>query len=111
MYFHLDIPEAETIAVTVKGKERLSREQLGKFRDDFLNALLNALLRKRISRQNQKQVEYIVGGAITAALEKADARSVAPIKKDEVDLNRIGQEIEALKKELEAEMDAQGQEA
>lgn len=106
MYFHLDIPRTKIIAVTVQGKERLAREQLEKFRDDFLNELLNALLRKKISRQNQKLVEYIVGGAVTAALEKADTPA-ATIKKDEVDLNRIEQEIEALKKELEEEMEAQ----
>lgn len=106
MYFYLDTPKAKTIAVTVQGKERLAREQLEKFRDDFLNELLNALLRKKISRQNQKLVEYIVGGAVTAALEKADTPA-ATIKKDEVDLNRIEREIEALKKELEEEMETQ----
>lgn len=106
MYFLLDIPKAKIITVTVKGKERLASTQLENFKDDFLNELLNALLMKRISRQNQKQMEYIVGGAITASLEKADAGVVDTNKEDAVDLNRIEREIEALKKELEAEMDA-----
>ncbi len=106
MYFQLDIPRAKIITVTVKGKERLAPKELEKFKDDFLDELLNALLRKRISRQNQKLVEYIVGGAVTAALEKADARMGDTIKEDAVDPNRIEREIEALKKELEEEMDA-----
>ena len=106
MYFHLDIPKTGIITVTVRGKEKLTSEQLEKFRDDFLNELLNALLRKEISRQNPELVEYIVAGAITAALERTQTPTAATVKEDEVDLNRIEREIEALKKELEEEMDA-----
>jgi His-Xaa-Ser system protein HxsD len=108
MYFQLDIPRPEIIVVTVKGKGKLAPQRLKKFKDDFLNELLNALLRKKISRQNQKLVEYIIGGAVTAALENAQTHTAVPVKEDEVDMNRIEREIEALKKELEEEMEAQG---
>ena len=60
------------------------------------------MVRKNISQKNQKIVEYIVGGAINAALPKAKPQANT-VSSDDDDISKIEAEIEALKKELEQE--------
>lgn len=103
IYVFLDSPGKKEIIVFLKTKEKSTRKQLERLRDEFLNELMNASIRKNVARKNQKIVEYIVGGAITAALAKprgegTDANNI----KDE-EILKIEKEIAALKKELEEE--------
>lgn len=92
-FVYLDIIKKDLIEVSLKGKENLNKKQLENIRGEFFNELLNSLLREKVSQKNQKIVEYIVGGAITASLPKKEE------KKEDFDLD---QEIEKLKKELES---------
>jgi His-Xaa-Ser system protein HxsD len=97
MYIHLDQPEKNIITASLKGKRELNQGELGKLEGEFLNEILNIKLREEISRKNGKILEYIVGGAINAAIEKKEDSS-----KDEFD--DIEKEIKLLEKELK-EMD------
>lgn len=102
IYVYLDSPEQNTIVVSLKTKEKTTKKKLEKLRDEFLNELLNASVRKNISQKNQKIVEYIVGGAINAALPKIKSQN-DNANTDDDDISKIEAEIEALKKELEQE--------
>jgi hypothetical protein len=97
MYIYLDQPEKNIITASLKGKHELNQNELKKLEGEFLNELLNTKLREEISKKNAKLLEYIVGGAINAALEKDENSS-----KDE--FADIEKEIRQLDKEL-AEMD------
>jgi His-Xaa-Ser system protein HxsD len=67
-YIYLDgDPEKETI-VFLKGKEDLSKSQLEALRGEFLNELLNYLLRIEVAQSNQKIREYIVASSLVASL-------------------------------------------
>ncbi len=103
VYVYLDSLKKNEITATFKCKKKLTKKNLENLKGDFLNELLNALVRKNVSKRNQKVIEYIVGGAITASLETTEDQS----KTEEVDedMLKIEKEIEALKKELELEDD------
>ena len=60
------------ISVKVKGKENLSRKSLNKLEGDFLNELLNQGLRYKISKQNKRIREYIVGMALLGSVGKEE---------------------------------------
>jgi His-Xaa-Ser system protein HxsD len=91
-FVYLDIIKKDLIEVSLKGKENLNKKQLENIKGEFSNELLNVLLRENISKRNQKVLEYIVGGAITASLSKDEQNSIT---------NSLDDEIEALKKELD----------
>ncbi len=103
IYVYLDSPQPSEIIISLKAKEKTTKKKLEKLRDEFLNELLNASVRKSISQKNQKIVEYIVGGAINAALPKAAQPQENSTSADDDDILKIEAEIEALKKELEQE--------
>ncbi|MFA6383320.1 MAG: His-Xaa-Ser system protein HxsD [Parcubacteria group bacterium] len=97
MYIYLDQPEKNLITASLRGKRELNQGELKKLEGEFFNELLNTKLREEISRKNAKLLEYIVGGAINAALEKDENSG-----KDE--FADIEKEIRQLDEEL-AEMD------
>lgn len=92
VFIYLDVIKNGFIEVSLKGKQDLNKEQLENLKGEFFNELLNILLRENLSKRNQKIVEYIVSGAITASLPKKEE------KNESFDLD---QEIENLKRELE----------
>ena len=109
VYVFLDHPGKDEIVVYLKSKQKLTLKKLEKLRDEFLNELLNASVRKNISKRNQKIVEHIVGGAVNAALAKPSAPPVNEQKQDDdEEMQEIAREIEALKKELELENNSAG---
>lgn len=96
-YIFLDGDPKKGIKVFLKGKKSLTAKQLKNLKDEFLNALLNSSLREKIAKKKKKILEYIVGGAITAALEKPKFEEPAKGK----EMEEVEKEIAALKKELE----------
>jgi His-Xaa-Ser system protein HxsD len=97
MYIYLDNPKKSEIQVRLKGKRELSAKELEKLKGEFSNELLNTILRESVAKRNQKILEYIVGGAINASLEKEQP---AEAKESQDDLD-IEKEIAAIRKELE----------
>lgn len=67
-YFRLDGDPEKEITVQIKSKEKLSRKGLENLASDFLNELLNYSLRYKISKNNRKIREYIIGTALLSAL-------------------------------------------
>jgi len=57
------------IKVSLTGKEKLSNKNLESLRGEFLNELLNYLLRVEIAKRNKKIREFIVSSALVAGLE------------------------------------------
>ncbi len=99
----------DAITITLRGKDKLVKKGLEKLEGEFMNELLNCLVRENVSKRNQKVLEQIVGGAMGAALGMGEANSGGD-KNEEAEIeNNIGDddsEIEAaiatLRKELEA---------
>jgi len=98
-YVFLDGDPKREIAVSLKGKEKLTKPQLENLKGEFLNELLNNSIRESVSRKNKRILEYIVGGAITAALEKPEIKP----ESENREMLEIEKEIAVLKKELETE--------
>ncbi len=105
VYVYIDAPKKDEFTISLKTKTRSTKKQLEALRGEFLNELLNASVRKEIAQKNKTIIEYIVGGAINAALPSSSKRPQEPSRanSDEDDIKKIEQEIEALKKELEQE--------
>lgn len=101
VYIFLDSPFRGKVDVYLKTKRKVTPKQLENVRDEFLNGLVNASIRKAVSRKNQKMVERIVGGAINAALAKPQPHPRSCGDDEDEDIEKIEREIEALKKELE----------
>ena len=66
-YLRLDGNPEKEITVQIKSKENLNKKGLENLAGDFLNELLNYSLRCRISKNNKKIREYIVGTALLFA--------------------------------------------
>lgn len=92
VFVFLNILKKNIVTVTLQGKEILNKKQIEGIKIEFINELRNIQLRENISKRNTKTVEYIVGGAITAAFLKD--------QKNEEDSN-LEKEIENLTKELD----------
>lgn len=101
-YVYLDGNSRKEFVVILKGKKKLSKDQLENLRGEFLNEIMNASLRGNIFQKNKKIIEYIVGGAITAAL--GNKSKVKEGKNTET--RKIEKEIAELKKELEKDFDS-----
>jgi His-Xaa-Ser system protein HxsD len=101
MYVYVDSPKRGGIIISLKGKEKMSFKQLEKIRGEFLNELLNSLVRENVTRRNKKILEYIMGGAIIAALEKPEQKKKK--ENEDEDMEKIEKEIAKLKRELEKE--------
>ncbi len=100
-YVDFDEPKKGEILVRLKGKEKLSEKQSNALKGEFLNEVLNNMIRETVSGKNKKILEYVVGGAITAALEKPEIKDKKENNEDE--MLGIEKEITKLKKELERE--------
>lgn len=106
MYIFLDISDKkDAILVTLRGKAPLLKNELEKLKGEFMNELLNCLVRENVSKRNQKILEQIVGGAMGAALgiqkdadESGNDDSIRDLKDDK----GIEDAVAALRKELEA---------
>jgi len=66
-YVFLDGDPKKEIKVYLKGKKKLTSQELEGLAGEFSNELLNYALRNEISKRNQKIREYIVGQALFAA--------------------------------------------
>jgi len=68
-YIFLDSDSRKNgIVVSLKGKQRLSPKKLEDLRGEFMNELLHCALRYKISKNNKKIREYIIGRALYSAL-------------------------------------------
>lgn len=67
-YIYLEEGPKSKIQITLKGKEKLTKNGLENLKGDFLNELLNSSLRDRISKKNKKIREYMIGRALASAL-------------------------------------------
>lgn len=76
-YVYLDGDPDKEISVSLKGKEGLNKKQLESLRGEFLNELLNYLVRLETARVNQKIREYVVASALVSALPQ-EALTGAP---------------------------------
>lgn len=99
----------DAITVTLRGKDALTKKGLEKLEGEFVNELLNCLVRENVSKRNQKVLEQIVGGAMGAALGMGEANSGEDKNEEAETENNIGDEdseieaaIATLRKELEA---------
>ncbi|PJB99424.1 MAG: His-Xaa-Ser system protein HxsD, partial [Candidatus Nealsonbacteria bacterium CG_4_9_14_0_8_um_filter_35_12] len=57
MYVYLDSLKKNEIIVSLKSKEKLTKKQPESLKDEFLNELLNILIREAVSKKNQKFLE------------------------------------------------------
>ncbi|MFA6285182.1 MAG: His-Xaa-Ser system protein HxsD [Parcubacteria group bacterium] len=67
-YIYLDGDPEKEIVVSLKGKDKLDKIQLEALRGEFLNELLNYLVRIQIAKQNKKIREFVVGSALIHGL-------------------------------------------
>ncbi len=95
-FVYLSGDSEKEMIVFLKGKKRMDKKQLAFLQGEFLNEILNIMLREKIFKNNKTILEYIVGGAITAALGNKMEK-----KPQKGKTKKIEQEIAHLKKELE----------
>jgi len=69
-YVFLDGDPEKEVSVCLKGKEKLNSLQLEAMEGEFLNELLNCLLRFKITQNNQKIREYIVASALVSGFPR-----------------------------------------
>ncbi len=60
------------IKVFLKGKKKLSKKNLEQLRDEFLNELLSYTVRIKLTKDNKKIRELVVGQALFASLSGTD---------------------------------------
>ena len=104
LYILLDVSaKKDSLQVTLKGKTTLPKKELEKLEGEFMNELLNSLVRENVSKRNQKVLEQIVGGAMGAALGIKGMESAEAFDgKEKIDESKeIEASIAALRKELE----------
>ncbi len=95
-YIYLDKNKTE-FSVRLRSKDGFRKGEAEKAKGEFLNELLNGLVRKEIFSANKKLVETIVEGAIAASLEnKFETKAVDSEEKE------LEDEVALLKKEIEA---------
>jgi len=72
-YIFLDTDrKKEIIKVSFKGKNKISEKKLEALKGEFMNELLQSALRYKISKNNKKIREYIIGRALYSALPTSD---------------------------------------
>jgi len=69
-YLFLEKGPKNQVAVSIKGKEKLTLKELKDLSGEFHNELLNCALRDKISKNNQKIREYVVARALMSAAEE-----------------------------------------
>lgn len=68
-YIYLDSPSSKRISVLLKGKKKISSQQLKALKGEFINELLNSSLRLEVSKRSRKIRELIVGRALVSAVQ------------------------------------------
>jgi His-Xaa-Ser system protein HxsD len=68
VYIFLDGNPEKEIEIYLKGKKKLDKKKLEALQGEFLNELLNFLLRIEVAQNNQKIREYIVASALVSSL-------------------------------------------
>lgn len=82
VYISLDTDsKTENIKVSFKGKNRPSEKKLQTLKGEFMNELLHSALRYKVSKNNKKIREYIVGRALYSALPTHDFDLSTPSEK------------------------------
>lgn len=94
-YIFLDGDPKKEIEIHLKGKEKMDKKKLEDMRGEFLNEMLNILLRKSVSRENKKTFEFIVAGAVMTALERNENDQT-----EDSEMRKIEEEIARFKEEL-----------
>ena len=88
-YIFLDTTsQGNRIKVSLKGKNKLSQNRLESLRGEFINELLRCTLRYKISHNNKKIREYIIGRALYSILPTSDLFS--PSKKNNYQKDPLG---------------------
>ena len=102
MYIYLDSQKKGEITASLKSKVvgKLGAKGLEKIKGEFLNELLNTVLRSSVIKKNQKIMEYIVSGVVNASLEEKNEHKMMQEDGGEDTLN-IEKEIASLKEELD----------
>lgn len=73
-YIFLDSDSSgKQLKVRIKPKKRLPAKALNSLRDEFMNELLQSLLRYKISKNNKKIREYIIGRALYSMVSVSDS--------------------------------------
>lgn len=107
-YVLLDDPGKNKIKVTLKWKSGYNKKTAEDVEGEFMNELLNALVRENVSKQNKRIVEQIVGGAIAASLglgagnDGVQSASCGCGEGPNEDSKEIEEAVELLRKELAA---------
>lgn len=73
-YIFLDADsKTENIKVSFKGKNKPSEEKLESLKGEFMNELLHSALRCKISKNNKRIRDYIIGRALYSPLPDLDS--------------------------------------
>lgn len=68
-YVYINGNSKKEISISLEGKEKLLEKNLEDLKGEFLNELLNYLLRVEIGKRNKKIRESIVGSALISGLD------------------------------------------
>lgn len=83
VYLFLDGDPKKSVAVRLRGKEKMTSKQLKDMAGEFYNEILNYTLRDKISKNNQKLREYIMARTLfTAPQSKIAPQRESPTPKD-----------------------------
>lgn len=82
-YIYLDGDPKKEVYLHLKGKKKLTDNQMKTLADEFLNELFNYSFRYQIAKDNRKIREYIVGAALVGASgENVEESTIEPEEKD-----------------------------
>ncbi len=68
-FVHMEGDPKKEMKIHLRGKENLNNKKLEALKGEFLNELLNFLLRVQIAKRNKKIREFIVGSALVYGAE------------------------------------------
>ncbi len=71
-YIFFDNKSPKKILVSLKSKKNSTKKQLENLKDEFLNELLSCETRARLSKNNKKIREFIVGQALFSAVGESE---------------------------------------
>lgn len=83
-YIRLERAPRRRILVRIKGKKKLSKNQLANLADEFENELLHQLIRRQVAERTDGLREVVVGRALFSA-EPGDEESAEAGPQDDMD--------------------------
>lgn len=86
-YVFLDGDPSKEIAVSLKGKEKLEKKELEALKGEFLNELLNYLLRVEVAKNNHKIREYVVAASLVSSLRGSAENPAAELVEPESEVS------------------------